>query len=406
MRVDPNRLATTRVLDSLPDAVVALDLEELTVVHLNPPAETLFGFRTVEVAGRSALELLHPDDVPLALAGIDWVGDHDRGSLIELRVQGAQGEKLVELAGGRHEAPDGDLLLLLMRDLTDRRRWEIAHDDASAFRALVHHSGSLLAHLDADGTVLAASAALTRDLGHDQAHVVSTSFHELVHVEDRLTVSEALAKVAAGATDGRVTVEARLTTSGARATQYQLEIATLDGDPTVDGLVVSAHDISALDEARQELAHAASHDTLTGLLNRAGFMERLEADMRASRHRLTVAFVDLNGFKPVNDRFGHAMGDRLLHIVAGRLAAAIRQHDYAARLGGDEFAIALHAVDASFVDRIVERLENAIAEPVVLAQDTVSITASIGTASCSQHPSADAVLAVADAAMYRRKSTG
>ena len=85
------------------------------------------------------MELLHPDDVPLALAGLDWVGEHDRGSLIELRIQGADGEKLVELAGGRHPTPDGDLLVLTMRDLTDRRRWEIAHDDAAAFRALVHH---------------------------------------------------------------------------------------------------------------------------------------------------------------------------------------------------------------------------------------------------------------------------
>ena len=402
--MDLNRLASIRVLDSMPDAVAALDLEALTVVHLNPPAAQLFGSLSSEVAGRSALELLHPDDVPLALAGLDWVGDHDRGSLIELRIQTDDGEKLVELAGARHPATDGDLLLLTMRDLTERRRWEIAHDDASAFRALIHHSGSLLAHLDLDRVVVGTSSALTRDLGHDQAHVIGTPFEQVVHIEDRDAVLEAVAKAASGADDGRVRLEARLSTAGERATRYQLEIASLDGDPTVDGFVVTAHDISALDEARQELAHAASHDQLTGLLNRAGFMDRLSADMLRSRHRLTVAFVDLDGFKPVNDRFGHAMGDRLLHIVAGRLAGAIRSVDYAARLGGDEFALAIHAVDATFIDRIVERLDAAIAEPIVLSQETVSITGSIGTASCAVHPSAAAVLAVADAAMYERKS--
>lgn len=404
--MDPNRLATFRVLDSLPDAVVALDIDALTVLHLNPPAEALFGWRGDEVEGRSALDLLHPDDVPLAMAGLEWVGDHDRGSLIELRIRGDGGERLVELAGARHDASDGDLLLLSMRDLTQRRRWEIAHDDAAAFRALVHHSGSLLAHVDTSGIVVAASSALTRDLGHDQAHVISTAFEDLVHVEDRTAVLEALEKAASGSEDGRVRLEARLNTVGDRATPYQLEIASLDGDPTVDGFVVSAHDISALDEARQELAHAASHDQLTGLLNRAGFMQRLSADMLRARHRLTVAFVDLDGFKPVNDQFGHAMGDRLLHIVAGRLAAAIRTEDYVARLGGDEFALAIHAVDAMIIDRIVERLEAAIVEPIVLAQETVSVSASIGTASCAVHPSATAVLAVADAAMYERKSRG
>lgn len=402
--MDLDRLATFRVLDSLPDAVVALDLDTLTIVHLNPPAALLFGAQSAEAPGRSAVELLHPDDVPLAMAGLDWVGDHDRGSLIELRVQTDEGEKLVELAGARHATSDGALLLLTMRDLTERRRWEIAHDDAAAFRALVHHSGSLLAHLDADGVVVATSSALTRDLGHDQAHVVRTPFENLVHVEDRDAVTEALAKVASGGEGGRVRLEARLDVVDDRATPYQLEIASLDGDPTVDGYVVTAHDISALDEARQELAHAASHDQLTGLLNRAGFMDRLSADMLRSRHRLTVAFVDLDGFKPVNDRFGHATGDRLLHIVAGRLAAAIRQVDYAARLGGDEFALAIHAVDDTFIDRIVNRLEAAIAEPIVLSQETVSLTASIGTASCAVHPGAAAVLAVADAAMYERKS--
>ena len=217
-------------------------------------------------------------------------------------------------------------------------------------------------------------------------------------------IYEALAKAASDSGDGRVRLEARLSHVGDRATPYQLEIASLDGDPTVDGFVVSAHDISALDEARQELAHAASHDQLTGLLNRSGFMQRLSADMLRSRHRLTVAFVDLDGFKPVNDQFGHAMGDRLLHIVAGRLAGAIRTEDYVARLGGDEFALAIHAVDAMIIDRIVDRLETAIAEPIVLAQETVSVSASIGTASCAVHPSAAAVLAVADAAMYEHKS--
>ena len=403
--MDRSRLAATNVLDSLPDAVVALELESLTIAHLNPPAEQLFGWQTADILGHSAMELLHPDDVPLALAGLDWVGDHDRGSLIELRVRAADGaDKLVELAGGRHASADGDLLLLTIRDLTERRRWEIAHDDASAFRALVHHSGSLLAHLDADRTIVAASSALTRDLGHDQAHVIGSGFEDLIHVEDRTAVAEALDKAAAGTSDGRIRLEARLARAGERATPYQLEIASLHGDPTVDGFVVTAHDISALDAARQELAHAASHDQLTGLLNRAGFMERLSADMLKSRHRLTVAFVDLDGFKPVNDRFGHAMGDRLLHIVAGRLAAAIRQEDYAARLGGDEFALAIHAVDDTFIDRIMGRLEDAIAEPIVLAQESIQLSASIGSASCAIHPGAEAVLAVADAAMYDRKS--
>lgn len=404
--VNPDRLTTLRVLDSLPDAVVALDLPTLTVAHLNRSAQALFGWQNDELAGRSGLELVHPEDVPLATAGLDWVGEHGQGSLIELRVQGAHGDHLVELAGGRHESATGDLLLLTMRDITERRRWEIAGDDDAAFRALVDHSGSLLAHLDTAGVVAGASAAVTRDLGHDQAYVIGSPFDDLVHTEDRTAVIEAMEKASSGAENGRVSVEARLRRAGGRAAPYQLEIASLDADPTVDGYVVTAHNIAALDHARQELAHAASHDQLTGLLNRAGFMERLSADMLRSRHRLTVAFVDLDGFKPINDRFGHATGDRLLHIVAGRLAAAIRQEDYAARIGGDEFVLAIHTVEPTFVDLVVQRLDDAISEPIVLAQETVTIGASIGTASCAVHPSAAAVLAVADAAMYHHKTGG
>ena len=157
---------------------------------------------------------------------------------------------------------------------------------------------------------------------------------------------------------------------------------------------------------------AAAHDVLTGLANRALLLDRLEqAFIRAARSHTSVALLllDVDNFKSINDRFGHAAGDDLLREVAGRLSDSVRRGDTIGRYGGDEFVIVLPDIDAAaavtVADRVAQKTRVALAAPYTIEGVVLEITASVGIAvyRTAKQSSAE-LLRQADAAMYRAKS--
>lgn len=178
------------------------------------------------------------------------------------------------------------------------------------------------------------------------------------------------------------------------------------------GVVIAFIDITHSRNHRQAVEHIAFHDALTGLPNRRLLSDRLnQALSRTARQpgRLVVCFLDLDGFKPVNDKHGHDAGDALLMEIAKRLQKVVRTGDTVARLGGDEFVVVLNGLgSAQEMDDVLERIAAAVATPVELgASQTAQVTASIGVA---MHPEdgddADTLLRYADQAMYRAKQSG
>ena len=158
---------------------------------------------------------------------------------------------------------------------------------------------------------------------------------------------------------------------------------------------------------RAELHRQASQDAVTGLANRTEFMRRLTGDAAAPGTGATaVLFIDLDGFKAVNDRHGHAAGDELLTIVAGRLAASVRPDDTVARLGGDEFAVLVPDVASEReATALADRLEATLREPALLDGGAiVHVGASIGVHVAARPYVADQLLQLADTAMYRVKA--
>jgi diguanylate cyclase (GGDEF)-like protein len=153
-----------------------------------------------------------------------------------------------------------------------------------------------------------------------------------------------------------------------------------------------------------------NHDALTGLPNRALFQmfvsHQLALCLR-NKTSLSILYIDLDGFKLVNDSYGHAVGDQLLHAVSSRIEDAIRESDIAARLGGDEFAIAL--IDASLENAtaFAGRLVGTVSDPYQLGEIRVSVSASIGVAAYpASAKDVDTLLRSADFAMYKAKSLG
>jgi diguanylate cyclase (GGDEF)-like protein len=181
-----------------------------------------------------------------------------------------------------------------------------------------------------------------------------------------------------------------------------------DGVPT--RMVGSLTDVHERKELESQLRHAALYDPLTGLPNRTLFLDRLRVTMaRASRHvdqHFAVLFLDLDGFKLVNDSLGHLLGDALLSSVAERILSDLRPSDTASRFGGDEFAILLDDLTAPHNPvAVAERLQERLARPFHVGGHEIFVTASIGIASSSTgYQSAEDVLRDADTAMYQAKA--
>jgi diguanylate cyclase (GGDEF)-like protein len=154
---------------------------------------------------------------------------------------------------------------------------------------------------------------------------------------------------------------------------------------------------------QDQLSHQAFHDVLTGLPNRALFVRRIEEEMAGD---LSVALIDLDGFKHVNDTLGHLAGDELLQCTAERLRGCVRLGDTVARLGGDEFAVVVPAGSAGDAEAISRRLIEAVREPVRIAGQEIGISASIGIAHRDDQTTAEELLADADIAMYAAKTAG
>jgi len=176
------------------------------------------------------------------------------------------------------------------------------------------------------------------------------------------------------------------------------------------GLEGSARDITARKVREDELSHRALHDPLTGVANRTLFVERLASALRTRRQSgqpLALLSIDLDGFKELNDAYGHLEGDQALVTVAHRLTSAVRQSDSVGRLGGDEFLVLCLDTTADDAVALARRLVESVSEPLPISQGTTVIGASVGVApaDCGD-PTIDHLLRAADEAMYEAKRAG
>ncbi|HUC35499.1 MAG TPA: PAS domain S-box protein [Acidimicrobiales bacterium] len=257
----PRPLDLSLLVSNLADPVAVID-QSGTLLWANRAAELLFGESSSPLIGRSVLELLHPEDMGVSVASLDSVRNKAQGTPIEVRVRTTSGWKLVEIIGANqlHEPAIAGIVLSI-RDLTERRRWEVASSETARFRALVHNASTVLMLLDPTGRVSSVSAAITRLLGHDQELVEGRPLAQLVREEDRedleLAITRALEIQEGGVGSATAEVE-MLDRDRDRTVPFELNMVNLVDDPTVGGLVVSGHDISRLRASLTQLedAHA------------------------------------------------------------------------------------------------------------------------------------------------------
>jgi diguanylate cyclase (GGDEF)-like protein len=259
-----------------------------------------------------------------------------------------------------------------------------------------------------DGQLVRVNDGWTALTGLDSSHSAGQQWRAVVDERDRHVIDGLLTPAESariGAADMRLEVEHRPEEVWVHARSRHA------GDEDRETCVITLSEIGAQKSNELQLLHRATHDELTGLTNRVEFMTRLEALLvgdTSSARPTAVAFIDLNGFKSINDQRGHAVGDTLLQSVARRLQQAVRPSDTVGRLGGDEFAIIFPGVrETAQAVRLADRIINVLEAPVSAGATEVAVGVSVGIAlSGGDDESAAALLERADHAMYRAKASG
>jgi diguanylate cyclase (GGDEF)-like protein/PAS domain S-box-containing protein len=311
-------------------------------------------------------------------------------------------DAVVQRLGGR------SYVQVIARDVTARAPDEQALLDSEAqFRAVFDHSPVGVAVVE-DQRFTVVNPAMCRILGRSAEELVGLSADDVTAVEDLPVNTQVVHTLDSGAV---AQVHKRYRKPDGTTVWGELTAVRVHENGRTRSLV-HLRDVTAEREAADDLRRLASRDALTGLANRTLLEDRLFVALSRrseQRTRLAILFLDLDGFKRINDAFGHAVGDSVLQVVARRLAEVVRPADTVARWGGDEFVVLLDGLaGAEEVLSVVRRIEAAVALPIAHRDDELLITASVGIAHAEPHeqPSPMELMQAADSAMYRAKQNG
>lgn len=389
-----------------------LDLSERAAEILGVARASVVG---VEVA-RLPLVLLDDRGVAVSPAHVlAGHGDGERTTVVTLvpPVPGAR-PSVVQVTSRSVPAEDDEAAVLTtVVDITARHEVEAALSRSETqFRVAMENAPIGMALVDLEWRVTEANVALAALLGTHASALRGYPLDDLSAPEDRAAQRMARDRLLAGGQQ-QFSLEMRCRRADEQLVWVVLDAAlvrTPDGRP--DHFVVQVRDATESRMQAEMLVHRAMHDPLTGLANRTLLQEVLQAALSqpGAVDRVSVLACDLDGFKAVNDRYGHAAGDDILVHVAGVLRAATAGGGTVARLGGDEFVVVLQSVHAArAVFEVANAIHAGLAEPVRVGRRRLSVAASVGIALADQHlagAGAPTLLAAADAALYRAKQGG
>ena len=385
--------------------LISIANAEGVITYISPSVQRLLGYEPREVTGTERRPLIDSEDIPRVVAAITDERDPDaEPTRVQYRARHRDGSwRVFEGATTNllHE-PSIAGFVTNARDITERHA---AEQKASQLTAVLERSNEVVVLSDPSGALVYANRRAREFFGIDGARSVTDL--STIESQERLR-SEIMPFVRRhGLWTGELTLRA------SQSTEVPM-IATLQAHRENDEIVLVstiAHDITELKKTQHRLHHEATHDPLTGLPNRVLFNEVAEQALsRAARDPATTAvmFLDLDGFKAVNDSLGHNAGDRLLVEVARRLRVAVRGGDVVARLGGDEFCVLCERIGGEHEARdLGQRLIDAVSSPLRLEGRDVRIATSIGVAlDATGAEMIGSLVRDADVALYRAKHNG
>jgi diguanylate cyclase (GGDEF)-like protein/PAS domain S-box-containing protein len=382
---------------------------DFTFVEMNARAEEFLQVERDEVIGRPVSESF-PDYQRIGFFS-KYAGVVESGLPFE--------EELHDMTPGfegawmRHQiVPLADGVAVTSRDITEHMKFEQAlKESEERFRSSFVNAVIGMARIAPDGRFLEVNPAFSTAFGYSDDELSRRGLPELAHPDDRGALVEQINRLVSGDRQA-IQLEGRFYNRRAHLLWTLLGASAIrDRDGATLYLICQIQDITARKELEQRLQRQAHHDALTSLPNRVLFMDRLErALVEADRHgeSIAVMYLDLDGFKSVNDTLGHSVGDQLLGEVGNRLSRCIRGGDTVARLGGDEFAIIVEGiVDPDVATRVAGRVVEEFTRPFRLGTATANVGVSIGIVYSTSGVSEPAQLIhCADVALYQAKAAG
>ena len=384
---------------------------------VNPVVTEILGWSEEEFLSRPFMEFVHPDDRAQTAAEMERLGTGALTFSFVNRYQAKDGS--YHWIDWNATVPaDDDVIYASGRDISERVQMELALRKAEErFREAFDGApiGVCLLSLGSEepGRLMQANPTLAGILGYGEDELTDVTLGSLIHPEDHDAVADGVRALANGVTE-HWELEARLIHRGGDPVWTVISAAPLSGESGLPPIAVThVMDISDRKQFEYRLQFLADHDALTGLFNRRRFGEELESAVnRARRYEEdgAVLFLDLDGFKFVNDTLGHAAGDELITRVAGLLAAELRSTDILARVGGDEFAVLLTRCNEEHAIEIAQGLLATLRLNGGTVRDDrrARVSSSIGITvfDGDRETTADELVVEADIAMYDAKEAG
>jgi diguanylate cyclase (GGDEF)-like protein/PAS domain S-box-containing protein len=277
------------------------------------------------------------------------------------------------------------------------------------FNALIRNTADVIAIVGADGRLGYVTPTAERIFGLPPQDLIGQYLDELVALDDRARLREFVEHDLARPGASGV-AEVRVPRGDERQRVVEIHGTNMDAEPAIGGRLLNLRDMTDRKGMEEQLKRMALHDPLTLLANRSLFRDRVEHAVAVSKRNgraVAVVFVDLDNFKSINDSFGHAAGDRVLHKSAQRLVKATRGGDTVARLGGDEFAVLLENLSSKEqVIDVAARIVDALQESLDLPGADMRVSASVGVAFSTADDGVEELMRNADVAMYAAKTAG
>jgi diguanylate cyclase (GGDEF)-like protein/PAS domain S-box-containing protein len=420
LKLESSEKKSREILETALDAFVAMDSKG-TIVDWNAQAAATFGWSREEALGKLFFTIIvHQRNRAIHENGLQYFLASGEGAALNKRIE------MTALHRDGHEFPielaltpiqwgETRLFTAFVRDISARKNMEEAlFVEKERAQVTLNSIGDAVACTDISGNITFLNHVAEKMTGWSQEEAAGRPMADVLEILD--ATSRKATSPMELAVDKNQTVH--LPSNSILIRQDGLEIPIEDSvapihdrEGQATGAVIVFRDVSVARAMTLQLAHSAEHDVLTGLPNRALLNDRAnQAIILASRHvkKVVVLFLDLDGFKHINDSLGHLTGDKLLQSVTKRLCDCVRASDTVSRQGGDEFVVLLsemqHSEDAAFTAR---RLLQAVAEAHTINQQDLHVTTSIGI---SVYPDdgldAETLIKNADTAMYQAKENG